>query len=233
MGGRRLAVQSEQPPPLIEEPREPSRAASRWRAPGAGQAPLAAAIAACSAASRVTPSARATRARGLYLDLADEPLVQPVRHDHHRPAGQLLPAALIVLCAHALFSCRPGRRVRPGRRPGCPTRSTSRRSSSRCRSPAGTSARTRCGSSARRCGSRRWSACSQVTPLPRRALSSSEALNVPSSFTALAQGMLFAPGMWPPRWQVSVRPGGARILPVNSSGCARRPGPWCGSPRRP
>ena len=37
----------------------------------------------------------------------------------------------------------------------CPIRSTSRRSSSPWESPAGTAARTRCGSTARRCGNRR------------------------------------------------------------------------------
>src|SRR6202034_3799518 len=43
-------------------------------------------------------------------------------------------------------------------------------------------------------------------------------LKVPSSLQALPQGMLRAPGMWPPRWQVSGKPGGARISPENSWG---------------
>jgi hypothetical protein len=90
------------------------------------------------------PTGRALGARDArpavhVVDLADEPLVQPVRHDPGRPAGQLLPPPLIVFSAHRhSFSCRSGRRVRPGRRPGCPTRSTSRRSSSRRPSRAGT-----------------------------------------------------------------------------------------------
>ena len=37
-----------------------------------------------------------------------------------------------------------------------------------------------------------------------------------ASLQARAQGMFFAPGTCPPRWQVSGRPGGARISPVNS-----------------
>ena len=53
---------------------------------------------------------------------------------------------------------------------------------------------------------------------PYSAFSSSTLLNVPSSLQFLPQGMLFAPGMWPPRWQVSGSPGGARISPVNSAG---------------
>src|SRR5437867_5152348 len=47
---------------------------------------------------------------------------------------------------------------------------------------------------------------------------SSTDLKVPSSLQALPHGMLRAPGMWPPRWQVSGSPGGARISPVNSAG---------------
>ena len=43
-------------------------------------------------------------------------------------------------------------------------------------------------------------------------------LNVPSSFASFPHGMLFAPGMCPPRWHVSGSPGGARISPVNSAG---------------
>src|SRR3954469_13733785 len=50
------------------------------------------------------------------------------------------------------------------------------------------------------------------------AFSSSTLLNVPSSLQFLPQGMLFAPGMCPPRWHVSGSPGGARISPVNSAG---------------
>src|SRR6185436_7709204 len=50
------------------------------------------------------------------------------------------------------------------------------------------------------------------------AFSSSKLLNVPSSLQFLPHGMLFAPGMWPPRWQVSGSPGGDRISPVNSCG---------------
>src|SRR5215207_2880628 len=43
-------------------------------------------------------------------------------------------------------------------------------------------------------------------------------LNVPSSFAALAQGMLRAPGICPARCAVSFMPGGAMTLPENSSG---------------
>src|SRR5437667_1722069 len=53
---------------------------------------------------------------------------------------------------------------------------------------------------------------------PYSAWRSLRLLNVPSSLHAFAHGMLFAPGMWPPRWQVSGSPGGARISPVNSAG---------------
>src|SRR5262245_52853532 len=50
------------------------------------------------------------------------------------------------------------------------------------------------------------------------AVSSSKLLKVPSSLQFLPHGMLFAPGMWPPRWHVSGNPGGDRISPVNSCG---------------
>src|SRR6185437_3842101 len=50
------------------------------------------------------------------------------------------------------------------------------------------------------------------------AFSSSKLLNVPSSLHALPQGTLRAVGMWPPRWHVSGKPGGANISPVNSCG---------------
>src|SRR3989338_4076543 len=43
-------------------------------------------------------------------------------------------------------------------------------------------------------------------------------LNVPSSLQAFPQWMLFAPGICPPRWQVSGRTGGARISPEYSCG---------------
>ena len=52
--------------------------------------------------------------------------------------------------------------------PGCPTRSTNRRSSGRWRSPAGTSARTRCGCCARRFDSTRWWARRAAARVPRR-----------------------------------------------------------------
>ena len=47
------------------------------------------------------------------LDLADEAPVQPVGNDHHRPAGELLPAALIAFGAHG---------AQPPRSTGAPTR---------------------------------------------------------------------------------------------------------------
>src|SRR5947209_10347760 len=48
---------------------------------------------------------------------------------------------------------------------------------------------------------------------------SSYGLKVPSSLTAWLQGMLTAPGMWPPRCACSVGySGGARTSPVNSLG---------------
>src|SRR3972149_9248593 len=50
------------------------------------------------------------------------------------------------------------------------------------------------------------------------ALSSATDLKVPSSLQFFPQGILNAPGTCPPRWQVSRRPGGERIFPVNSSG---------------
>ena len=58
-----------------------------------------------------------------------------------------------------------------------------------------------------------------VTPLASyRSRSSSRLLNVPSSRTVWAHGMLAAPGMWPGRWAVSLMPGGAMISPANSAG---------------
>src|SRR3954464_12295134 len=50
------------------------------------------------------------------------------------------------------------------------------------------------------------------------AFSSSKLLKLPSSLQFFPHGMLFAPGMWPPRWHVSGSPGGDRISPVNSCG---------------
>ena len=48
----------------------------------------------------------------------------------------------------------------------CPTRSTSHRSCGRCCIPATGSAQTRCGKSAHRCGSKRWSLCCRQYPSP-------------------------------------------------------------------
>ena len=67
------------------------------------------------------------------------------RPDAHRPAE----------AARRRDAARLGSPARPGRRRGCPTRSTSRRSSSRRRGRAARAARTTCARSARRCGSRR------------------------------------------------------------------------------
>jgi hypothetical protein len=66
-----------------------------------------------------TLGAGEARAGADVVDLADEALAEPIGGDADRPAGELLPAALVGLGAHPVS---PGRGAQLPRSIGTPTR---------------------------------------------------------------------------------------------------------------
>ena len=108
---------------------------------------------------RAGPRVLARRPRRGLRDAAADPQGRADQDAHlhgRRPPGLGSDRPDRAVAARARW--RPACSKRPSRsarRPCCPTRSTSRRSSSRRRGRAARAARTRCAPSARRCGSRR------------------------------------------------------------------------------